>query len=102
MRTSYSTLIFGFSWECYSACLNSRSTLNFPPPPRRRSPAADGSADLRLAVISPFRDRRHATARCLAEQLTPFATQPVPNIHLYAHRVEDLSTVVHHPPRAPG
>ena len=57
---------------------------------------------MRLAVISPFLDRRHGTERCLAEQLARFATQPDAEIHLYAQRVEDLSNVVRHPARSPG
>jgi len=73
-----------------------------PPQPRRHSPARDGFADLRLAVISPFLDRRHGTERCLAEQLTRFATQPDAEIHLYAQRVEDLSNVIRYPARSSG
>lgn len=73
-----------------------------------------GFADLRLAVISPFVDRRHGTERCLAEQLERFAGQPGAEIHLYAQRVEDLRDVIrypasgagrivwHHVPRLPG
>jgi glycosyltransferase involved in cell wall biosynthesis len=57
---------------------------------------------LRLAVISPFLDRRHGTERCLAEQLARFAEQPDAEIHLYAQRVEDLSNVVRHPARSSG
>jgi len=73
-----------------------------PPQPLRHSPAPDGFADLRLAVISPFLDRRHGTERCLAEQLTRFATQPDAEIHLYAQRVEDLSNVIRYPARSSG
>jgi glycosyltransferase involved in cell wall biosynthesis len=57
---------------------------------------------LRLAVVSPFVDRRHGTERCLAEQLARFATQPDAEIHLYAQRVEDLSNVVRFPARSSG
>jgi glycosyltransferase involved in cell wall biosynthesis len=49
---------------------------------------------LRLAVISPFVDRRHGTERCLAEQLERFCKIPeLLEIHLYAQRVEDLAGV---------
>lgn len=54
-------------------------------------------ADLRLAVVSPFLDRRHGTERCIAEQLERFAKYPDAEIHLYAQRVEDLSNVVCYP-----
>ena len=72
---------------------------NLPPLPRH-SPAASGCPDLRLAVVSPFVDRRHGTERCLAEQLARFAKQPDAEIHLYAQRVEDLSNVVRYPTRS--
>jgi glycosyltransferase involved in cell wall biosynthesis len=52
---------------------------------------------LRLAVISPFVDRRHGTERCLAEQLERFASQSGAEIHLYSQRVEDLAGVVRYP-----
>jgi glycosyltransferase involved in cell wall biosynthesis len=57
---------------------------------------------LRLAVISPFVDRRHGTERCLAEQLERFAVQANVEIHLYAQRVEDLPNTVHYPTKLPG
>jgi glycosyltransferase involved in cell wall biosynthesis len=49
---------------------------------------------LRIAVISPFLDRRHGTERCIIEQLERFAARPGVEIHLYAQRVEDLTDVV--------
>jgi UDP-glucose:(heptosyl)LPS alpha-1,3-glucosyltransferase len=50
---------------------------------------------LRLAVISPFVDRRHGTERCLAEQLERFSKLPeLREIHLYSQRVEDLPGVL--------
>ena len=49
---------------------------------------------MRLAVISPFLDRRHGTERCIVEQLERFAAQPGVEIHLYSQRVEDLSHVI--------
>jgi glycosyltransferase involved in cell wall biosynthesis len=52
---------------------------------------------LRLAVVSPFLDRRHGTERCIVEQLERFATHSGDEIHLYSQRVEDLTGVVRHP-----
>jgi glycosyltransferase involved in cell wall biosynthesis len=46
---------------------------------------------LRLAVVSPFVDRRHGTERALAELLERLARNENCEIHLYAQRVEDLS-----------
>jgi glycosyltransferase involved in cell wall biosynthesis len=57
-------------------------------PARRRSAA--GFADLRLAVVSPFVDRRHGTERALAELLERLARDYGCEVHLYAQRVEDL------------
>jgi glycosyltransferase involved in cell wall biosynthesis len=57
---------------------------------------------LRLAVISPFLDRRHGTERCITEQLERFAKYPGAEIHLYAQRVENLSNIVCYPARATG
>jgi len=57
---------------------------------------------LRLAVVSPFLDRRHGTERCIAEQLERFAKYPDTEIHLYAQHVEDLSDLVRYPARAIG
>jgi UDP-glucose:(heptosyl)LPS alpha-1,3-glucosyltransferase len=45
---------------------------------------------LRLAVVSPFVDRRHGTERALAELLERLARTYGCEIHLYAQRVEDL------------
>jgi UDP-glucose:(heptosyl)LPS alpha-1,3-glucosyltransferase len=46
---------------------------------------------LRLAVVSPFVDRRHGTERALAEVLERLAQQEGCEIHLYAQRVEDIA-----------
>jgi UDP-glucose:(heptosyl)LPS alpha-1,3-glucosyltransferase len=46
---------------------------------------------LRLAVLSPFVDKRHGTERALAEVLERLARDYHCEIHLYAQRVEDLS-----------
>jgi UDP-glucose:(heptosyl)LPS alpha-1,3-glucosyltransferase len=45
---------------------------------------------LRLAVVSPFVDRRHGTERALADLLERLAYIYGCEIHLYAQRVEDL------------
>jgi glycosyltransferase involved in cell wall biosynthesis len=64
--------------------------------------AAVGRAKLRLAVISPFLDRRHGTERCIAEQLERLVKYPDAEIHLYAQRVEDLADVIRYPYQASG
>jgi glycosyltransferase involved in cell wall biosynthesis len=46
---------------------------------------------LRLAVVSPFVDRRHGTERVLAEQLERLAFHYGCQIHLYAQHVADLA-----------
>lgn len=46
---------------------------------------------MRLAVVSPFVDRRHGTERALAELLERLARDKQYEIHLYAQRVEDIS-----------
>jgi UDP-glucose:(heptosyl)LPS alpha-1,3-glucosyltransferase len=55
-----------------------------------------GCADLRLAVVSPFVDRRHGTERALAEVLERLARNEHCEIHLYAQRVEDLAVARPH------
>jgi glycosyltransferase involved in cell wall biosynthesis len=45
---------------------------------------------LRLAVVSPFVDRRHGTERAVAELVDRLARQYGCQIHLYSERVEDL------------
>jgi glycosyltransferase involved in cell wall biosynthesis len=52
---------------------------------------------LRLAVVSPFLDRRHGTERCIVEQLERFAAHSDVEIHLYSQCVEDLAGVVRYP-----
>lgn len=46
---------------------------------------------MRLAVVSPFVDRRHGTERALAELLERLARDYHCEIHLYAQRVENLA-----------
>jgi len=45
---------------------------------------------LRIAVLSPFVDRRHGTERSLAEIVERLAKRHGHEIHLYSQRVEDL------------
>lgn len=45
---------------------------------------------MRIAVVSPFVDRRHGTERALAELLERLARNFGCEVHLYAERVEDL------------
>lgn len=45
---------------------------------------------MRLAVVSPFVDRRHGTERALAELLERLARSYCCEIHLYSQRVEGL------------
>lgn len=46
---------------------------------------------MRLAVVSPFVDRRHGTERALAELIERLARDYHCAIHLYAQRAEDLA-----------
>jgi glycosyltransferase involved in cell wall biosynthesis len=57
---------------------------------------------LRLAVVSPFVDRRHGTERALAELLERLAHEYHCEIHLYAHRVQDLSLDTSRPSSRPS
>jgi glycosyltransferase involved in cell wall biosynthesis len=56
---------------------------------RRRSRA--GFAELRIAVVSPFVDRRHGTERAVAELVERLARIHGCEVHLYAQSVEDLA-----------
>ena len=58
---------------------------------------AAGFDKLRLAVVSPFLDRRHGTERCVIEQLEHFAANSGVEIHLYSQSVEDLAGVARYP-----
>jgi glycosyltransferase involved in cell wall biosynthesis len=58
---------------------------------------------IRVAVVSPFVDKRHGTERCLAEQLERLAKHY--EIHLFSSRVEDLDLsriALHRVPEIPG
>ena len=46
---------------------------------------------MRIAVLSPFVDRRHGTERALAELIERLTCKHGCEVHLYAQRVEDLS-----------
>ena len=61
------------------------------------------TAKPRIAVISPFLDKRHGTERCVAEQIERLAGDY--EIHVYALTVRDLDLsriVWHRIPRLPG
>lgn len=49
---------------------------------------------MRLAVVSPFVDKRHGTERALAALLERLSGEFQCEIHLYAERVEDLTVSV--------
>jgi glycosyltransferase involved in cell wall biosynthesis len=53
---------------------------------------------LRLAVVSPFIDRRHGTERAFAELIERLARDYGCEVHIYAQRVEDLSLSDPHAP----
>ncbi len=55
---------------------------------------------MRLAVVSPFVDRRHGTERALAELLERLASKEHCEIHLYAQRVDGLAVAQPGVPRA--
>ncbi|MGH9742226.1 MAG: hypothetical protein ACRD51_07710, partial [Candidatus Acidiferrum sp.] len=57
---------------------------------------------MRLAVVSPFVDRRHGTERALAELLERLAMEYGCEIHLYAQGVEDLRLSGRRSPRSSG
>src|SRR2546428_6448170 len=51
------------------------------------------SASHRIAVVSPFLDKRHGTERCVAEQVERLARDYGYEVHIYSRRVEDLAGV---------
>src|SRR5258708_40091586 len=86
-------LTFGFCSASYSDCRLSQSLPNTPQQlssPPFMTHRYSGCADLRLAVVSPFVDRRHGTERALAEVLERLAHKEHCESHLYAQRVQDL------------
>jgi glycosyltransferase involved in cell wall biosynthesis len=54
---------------------------------------------LRLAVVSPFIDRRHGTERAFAELIERLYRDYGCEVHIYAQRVEDLTLSDPHEPR---
>src|SRR5277367_1393473 len=58
---------------------------------RLRRGGAWEAGELRLAVVSPFVDRRHGSERALAEVLERLARDYPCEVHLFAQRVEDLA-----------
>lgn len=48
---------------------------------------------MRLAVVSPFLDRRHGTERCIVEQIERFLQIPGCEVHIYAQSVQDLEVI---------
>ena len=48
---------------------------------------------MRIAVVSPFLDRRHGAERCVVEQIEDFCRRPGTEIHIYAQEIQDLEVV---------
>jgi UDP-glucose:(heptosyl)LPS alpha-1,3-glucosyltransferase len=48
---------------------------------------------LKIAVVSPFLDRRHGAERCVVEEIEYFCRQPGTQVHIYAQRLEDFDFV---------
>ena len=44
----------------------------------------------RIAVVSPFLDKKHGTERCVLEQVERLAREQDYEIHIYSQRVEDV------------
>lgn len=53
---------------------------------------------MRIAVITPFLDRRHGTERCVIEQLERLSADSETEIHIYAQRIEELHGVARFKP----
>ena len=90
MKISCSMHIFGCCSVCSSGFPVWRSRRSSRLTLRQLRLRAAGFADLRLAVVSPFVDRRHGTERALAELLERLARDYGCEVHLYAQRVEGL------------
>jgi glycosyltransferase involved in cell wall biosynthesis len=56
-------------------------------------PPSTGRPELRIAVVSPFLDRRHGTERCIVEQIDHFLRRPGCEIHVYSQSVQDLDVL---------
>ena len=62
-----------------------------------------GRLELRIAVVSPFLDRRHGTERCIVEQIERFLGQPDCEVHVYSQSVQDIEVVPYTPsPASPS
>lgn len=64
---------------------------------------SDTSNRARIAIVSPFVDKRHGTERCVAEQIERLALEY--DVHLFSSRVDDvdLSRITwHRVPELPG
>jgi len=48
---------------------------------------------LRIAVVSPFLDRRHGTERCIVEQIEHLLRRPDCQIHIYSQAIQDLEVL---------
>jgi glycosyltransferase involved in cell wall biosynthesis len=48
---------------------------------------------LRIAVVSPFLDRRHGAERCIVEQIERICREPDVEVHIYAQQIQDLEVV---------
>lgn len=48
---------------------------------------------MRLAVVSPFLDRRHGTELCIIEQIGRLTSQHGWEIHVYSQKVEDVEGI---------
>lgn len=55
---------------------------------------------MRIAVVSPFLDRRHGTERAVLEQIERLARDHGCEVHLYAQRAEDLTAMMRADPQA--
>ncbi len=52
------------------------------------------NATPRIAVVSPFLDKKHGTERCVLEQVERLAREHGYEIHLYSQRVEDVRDMI--------
>jgi UDP-glucose:(heptosyl)LPS alpha-1,3-glucosyltransferase len=70
---------------------------------RARLSESTGTSRRRIAVVSPFVDKRHGTERRVAECISRLADEY--EFHIYSNRIEDVdcgSVVWHHIPAMPG
>ncbi len=57
---------------------------------------------MRIAVVSPFLDRRHGAERCVVEQIEHFCRKADTEVHIYSQAVRDLETVPYSRKAQPG